>query len=475
MNKTKIVATIGPSTNTYDKIKNLILNGMNVARINMCFADYEYCKNIKDTIEKLNQELGTNVAIMMNLRGPEVRCGKFNNGETFFRKNDKVKIYMEDVLGDSTKFSVNYADLIKDVYHNTVIKIRNGNVSLMVIDKNTDSDGNYLLCEVINEGIVRDNQTIIIPGIRLNLPFLSNKDKNDIMFAHKLDFDFIGLEYVENINDIKEVNDILLELKNSHINIICKVESNEGIKNIDSIIKKCDGIIIDRGSIGAYNSIENVPKIQKDIISKCHENGIVSIIATELLSSMESSSVPSRAEINDIANSVLDGTDAVMLCGETTLGRYPIESLAMLMKILNAAEADIDHDIFMKKAIETESTDVTGIISHSVVDAAHRLKCKCIVAPTMSGYTARKMSRYRPSCPIVAITPNIKTTKSLQLYYGVKTILIENFNSLDKIFDISKSLVEELFNLNTGDKFVITGGYPFKDIKYTNFMRVDEI
>ncbi|MBQ9318951.1 MAG: pyruvate kinase [Bacilli bacterium] len=475
MNKTKVIATIGPSTNTVDKIKNLILGGMNVARINMCYADYDYCKNICDIIANLNNELGTSVAIMLNLKGPEIRTGKFQNGETFLRLDDKVKIYMEDIIGDSTKFCVSYPDLIKDVYHNTVIKIRNGNVALMVIDKNTDELGNYLLCQVTSEGLIRDNQTVIIPGIKLNLPFLSNKDRNDIMIAHKLGVDFIALECVNSSEDIEEVNDVLLGLKNSHINIICKVESTEGIKNIDKIIKKADGIIIDRGSIGTYSEIENVPKIQKEIINKCHEAGIVSVIATELLSSMESSSIPTRAEINDIANSVLDGTDAVMLCGETTIGRYPIESLIMLIKILNAAENDINHDDFMKKAIETESTDVTGIISHSVVDAAHRLKCSCIVAPTMSGYTARKMSRYRPACPIIAITPNAETTKSLQLHYGVKAILIENFDNLDKIFEISKALVEQLLSLKSGDKFVITGGYPFKDIKYTNFMRVDEI
>ena len=475
MNKTKVVATIGPSTNTYDKIKNLILGGMNVARINMCYADYDYCKNICDTINTLNKELGTNVAVMFNLKGPEVRCGKFNNGETFLRLGDKVKIYMEEITGDSTKFSVSYPELIKDVYHNTVINIKNGNVSLMVIDKNTDSLGNFLLCEVTNEGIVRDNQTMIIPGIKLNIPYLSRKDKNDIILADKLDADFIALECVDSEENIQEVNDVLLELKNDHINIICKVESTTGIKNIDKIIKHADGIIIDRGSIGTYSNMMDVPKIQKEIISKCHEAGIVSIIATELLSSMESCSIPTRAEINDIANSVLDGTDAVMLCGETTIGRYPIESLIMLIKILKAAEADINHEEFMNKAVETESTDVTGIISHSVVDAAHRLKCQCIVAPTMSGYTARKMSRYRPSCPVVALTPNYKVTKSLQLHYGIKAILIENFNSLDKIFETSKVIVSELLNLQKGDKFVITGGYPFKDIKYTNFMRVDEI
>ena len=475
MNKTKVIATIGPSTNTYDKIKSLILGGMNVARINMCFADYEYCTNVKNIIDNLNEELGTSCALMLNLEGPEVRCRNFFDGEAFFRLGDKVKIYMEDVLGNSNKFSVNYSDLIKDVYHNTIIKLRNGNVELMVIDKNTDSEGNFLLCEVKTEGVVRDNQTIIIPDIKLNLPFLSHKDRNDIIFANKLDVDFIGLEYVNSEEDVMEVNDILLNLKNSHISIICKVESSEGIKNIDKIVKVADGIIIDRGSIGAYNGLEFVPRIQKDIINKCHEFGIVSIIATELLSSMESTNTPTRSEINDIANSVLDGTDAVMLCGETTIGRFPIESLNMLIKILCAAEEDINHEDFIKKAILSESTDVTGIISHSVVDAALRLNCKCIVAPTMSGYTARKMSRYRPSCPVVAITPNVKTTKSLQLYYGITAVLIDNFDSLDKIFEISKMMVLRLLEMQSGDKFVITGGYPFKDIKYTNFMRIDEI
>ena len=253
------------------------------------------------------------------------------------------------------------------------------------------------------------------------------------------------------------------------------MESEEGINNLDKIIKVADGIIIDRGSISTYMDMEMVPKIQKEMINKCHQAGIVSVIATELLSSMENTSTATRSEINDIANSILDGTDAVMLCGDATICKYPIESLNMLVKILHAAENDINYQEFLSKAIDTESNDVTGIIAHSVVDAAMRLNCKCIVAPTMSGYTARKMSRYRSKCPIVALTPNDKTTKSLQLHFGIYSVLIADFNTLDKIFEISKVLVEQLLDLKKGDKFVITGGYPFKDIKYTNFMRVDEI
>lgn len=475
MNKTKIVATLGPATKSYDKIRDLILGGMNVARINMSHASYDFCTEVANTINKLNKELRTSVALMLDLKGPEIRIGKFYNGEAFFRKGDKVKIYMDDVTGDSTKFSINYPDLIKDVYHNTLIKIKNGRIVLMVIDKSTDGDGNFLLCEVIEEGLVKDNQTVIVPGIRLNIPYLSIKDKNDIMFAHKLNADFISLEYVCSKDDVKKVNDILVELKNDHIGIISKVESSEGIENIDEIIKVSDGIIIDRGSIGTYTEIERVPKIQKNIIEKCHKSGVVSIVATELLSSMESSSIPTRSEISDIANAVLDGVDAVMLCGETTVGRYPIESLNMLVKTLRAAELDIDSELFLNKAVETETNDMTGIIAHSVVDAATRLNCKCIVAPTMSGYTARKMSRYRANCPVIAISPNIKTVKSLQLHFGIFAVLIAEFNSLDKIFDISKQIAVQMLDLNKGDKYVITGGYPYKDIKYTNFMKVDEV
>lgn len=475
MNKTKIVATIGPSTKSYDKIRDLILGGMNVARINMSHADYDFCKEVSDSINKLNKELNISVAIMLDLKGPEIRVGKFYNGEAFLRKGDKVRVYMDNLIGDSTKFSINYPDLIKDIYHNALIKIKNGRIVLMVIDKSTDIDGNYLLCEVIEEGLVKDNQTVIVPDIRLNIPYVSMKDRNDIMFAHKLNVDFISLEYVCSKDDVKKVNDILVELKNDHIGIISKVESQEGIKNIDEIIKVSDGIIIDRGSIGTYTEMEKVPKIQKNIIDKCHAEGIVSIVSTELLSSMESSNIPTRSEISDIANAVLDGTDAVMLCGETTIGRYPIESLNILVKTLRASELDINHDMFLKKAILTESNDMTGIIAHSVVDVATRLNCKCIVAPTMSGYTARKMSRYRAKCPVIAISPNIKTIKSLQLYFGIFAVLIDEFNTLDKIFDISKAIATQMLDLNTGDKYVITGGYPYKDIKYTNFMKIDEI
>lgn len=475
MNKTKVVATIGPSTKSYDKLRDLILGGMNVARINMSHADYDFCKEVKISIDKLNKELKTSVAMMLDLKGPEIRIGKFYNGETFFRKGDKVRIYMDSIIGDSTKFSVNYPDLIKDVYHNTLIKIQNGRIVLMVIDKSTDAEGNYLLCEVIEEGVVKDNQTVVIPDIRLNIPYVSMKDRSDIEFAHKLNVDFISLEYVCSKEDVKKVNDILLELKNDHIAIISKVESLEGIKNIDEIIEVSDGIIIDRGSIGAYQPVERVPKIQKDIIEKCHLSGVVSIVSTELLSSMESSNIPTRSEISDIANSVLDGTDAVMLCGETTIGKYPIESLNMLIKTLRASELDINYEMFLNKAVKTESNDMTGIIAHSVVDVATRLNCKCIVAPTMSGYTARKISRYRANCPVIAISPNSKTIKSLQLHFGIFAVLIDEFNTLDKILDISKNIATQMLSLNSGDKYVITGGYPFKDIKYTNFMKIDEI
>lgn len=471
MNKTKIIATIGPASSDEETLKSLIADGMDVVRLNLTHASYDFCTNVIDKIHKLNEELKTNVSIMLDTEGPNVRVGKFVGGKAFLTKGDYIRIYMEDLVGDSTKFSVNHKGLLNDVKYNSILKLDDGMIELRVAEKGT----NYLLCEVLKEGVLEDNKGLNAPGIKLSMPFLSSKDRNDILYANQMKVDYLALSFVSSAEDVLTVNDILIDLNNDHIGIIAKVENERAVEEIDEIIKVSEGIMIARGDLGVEVPMERVPGIQKSIISKCHNMGKVSIVATELLATMETNTRPTRAEVSDVANAVLDGADAVMLSGETTVGKFPIETLSIMEKIIESAEEDINYLELLDKAMRTEKQDITGMIAYSVAECADRLKCKAIIAPTISGYTARKMSRFRPSCPIIAVSPDINTVKSLNLHFGVTPVLIEDLSSFDKIIKRSKEITKSLMDTTEGDKIIVTGGYPFKEVKHTNFMKIEEL
>lgn len=471
MNKTKIIATIGPASSDEETLRSLIANGMDVIRLNLTHASYDFCTNVIDKIHKLNEELKTNVSIMLDTEGPNVRVGKFVGGKAFLAKGDYIRIYMEELVGDSTKFSVNYKGLLNDVKYNSILKLDDGMIELQVVEKGT----NYLLCEVLKEGVLEDNKGLNAPGTKLSMPFLSSKDKNDILYANQMKVDFLALSFVSSAEDVLSVNDILIDLNNDHIGIIAKIENERAVEEIDDIIKVSDGIMIARGDLGVEVPMERVPGIQKSIISKCHNMGKVSIVATELLATMEKNTRPTRAEVSDVANAVLDGADAVMLSGETTVGKFPIETLSIMEKIIESAEEDINYLELLDKAMRTEKQDITGMIAYSVAECADRLKCKAIIAPTISGYTARKMSRFRPSCPIIAVSPDMNTVKSLNLHFGVTPVLIEDLSSFDKIIKRSKEITKTLMDTVEGDKIIVTGGYPFKEVKHTNFMKIEEL
>lgn len=471
MNKTKIIATIGPASSDKDVIRNLIKNGMDVARLNMSHSSYEFCEDIVKKIDELNKELGTNVSVMVDTKGPEIRVGSFQGGEATFEEGTKIRIYMDDTLGDNTKFSVDYPNLINEIKYNTVIRIDDGKLELEVIDKGED----YLLCEVMNSATIISNRRFNVPGLRLKRPFLTPKDRDDIAFASKIGVDFIALSFVSSSEDILTINDLLIELDNDHLGIIAKIENEAALDDIDEIIRISDGVIVARGDLGVELPMERLPGIQKNIIAKCHNAGKVSIVATELLSSMENEVRPTRAEVSDVANAVIDSVDGVILSGETTIGKYPVETVAMMEKIIASAEMDINYLELLDKAVRTEKQDITGLIAYSVTDCANRLRSCAIVTPTMSGYTARKMSRFRPNCPIIAVSPNINTVKSLSLHFGVRAVLIDDLNSLDKIIKQSLDITKRLLRTEPGDKVIITGGYPFKNVKHTNFMQIEEL
>lgn len=471
MNKTKIIVTVGPATANKEMLKSLIINGADVVRLNMSHASFDFCSSVINTINEINKEMHTYTGVMIDTKGPLVRVGKIIDTRAYLKKDDKIRIYMNPILGDETKFSVDYSDLIKDVEINDIIKINDGTVEVKILEKGHD----YLLCQVLKEGYINENTSLNIPNVRLNREFLSSFDKETIKYASKMNVDFISLSFVSSYDDVLEVNDMLIDMKDEHMQIISKIENNSAVNDIDRIIKASDGIMIDRGDLGVEIPMERIPGIQKKIISKCHNTGTISIVATELLSSMVNHERPTRAEVSDIANAVLDGTDAVMLCGETTIGKYPLETLKMMEKIIKAAEKDINYEYMIDQAIKTEEIDTTGSLAYSVSSCAEKLNCKAIFAPTMSGYTAKKMSRFRPSCPIIAISPNIDTVKALSLNFGIYPILINDFNTLDAIIEKSKKIAVEFLLLRPNDKIIITGGYPFKKVKHTNFMKIEEI
>ncbi|MDD4608396.1 MAG: pyruvate kinase, partial [Bacilli bacterium] len=369
MNKTKIIATIGPSSSDIEVLRDLILNGMDVARINLSHANYAFCEDIISKINELNSELNTHVAIMFDTKGPDIRVGKFFGGEAYLKTGDKIRIYMDRVVGDQTKFSVSYPDLINDVKYDSIIKLDSGLIELKVLDKGK----NYLMCEVLSGGIIRDGRGLNVPSIRLNRPFLSKKDIEDIKFANKMGIDFLALSFVSTAENILEVNDLLIELGNDHIGIIAKIENEIAVQEIDEIINMCEGVMIARGDLGVEIPMERIPGIQKKIINKCLMTGKISIVATELMASMEHQIRPTRAEVSDVANAVLDGADSVMLSGETTIGKYPVESLAMMEKIISSAEIDIDYMGLLEHAVKTEKQDITGILAYNVAESANRL------------------------------------------------------------------------------------------------------
>ena len=470
MNKTNIIVTIGPASNTKELIKEFILNGASVFRINLNYSDHSFCTDVINKIRDVDKELGTVSAIMFDTVGPDIKTGTFSGGSAIFSEGTKIRIYNNTLVGDETKIFIDYYDLIDGVMNGTIIKLNNGRVVLEVIDNGTD----YLLCEVITGGEVVDYSSVHF-DCDIKLPFLSNKDKEDIIFADSMGVDYLALSLVSGPEDVLDVNDMLIELGNDHMSIISKIERESAVNQIDDIIRVSDGIMLTRGDLGVDIPIERIPGIQKMVINKCHYSNKISIIATEVMSSMSDSLIPTRAEVSDIANAVIDGCDAIMLSQETMNGHYPMEALLTMKKIIVASEADIDYVELIGRAIRSDDHDITGGLAYSVADLAVRLDCKAIIAPTITGYTAKKMSRFRPSCPIIALSPDVNTVKSLKLYFGVYPILIKELKSLDDIILKSREVALQYLDLNEGDKIVVTGGYPFSKTKHTNFIKVEEI
>lgn len=470
MEKTKLIATISSNPNEERQIDEFIKNGIDVIRLNSSYTSHEDCVRLLKIINEKNEKYDAHVATMIDLEGPCIRTGEFIGGRAMLNTGDKIRIYMKKIRGTMASFSVNYPELIDDLKYKTTIKLSKGNVIIEVIEKGLD----YALCEVIKGGVVNSFSKMYLPEIKINKTFLSEKDKQDIIFAHNNNIDYITASAISSQEDVLDINDMLIELRDEHLALIAKIENKRAYDDLDNIISVSDGIILDRGDIGIELPVEQIPSIQSKVINKCYNAGKLSIITAEFGSYMTKKVVPNRAEVSDMATLVSEAVDSIMLTSETTVGSHPIETVKTLREIIKASEDSINYAAFFRKSLKDEKQSITATISSSVVLGANELGCKAILVATNLGKTARRISKLKPPCPIIAAAETEAAVKSLQMYFGVVPIVAKGEN-LEEITENAKEKMIKLLNLQKGDKIIVTGGYPFRKVKHTNFMEIIEI
>lgn len=467
MKKTKIICSIGPACNNFDTMEQLVLNGMNCARINLSHASEEDCLNTIEVVREARRRTGMPVAIMYDTKGPEFRTLEITDEKIEMSEGDTIKMQKGNFSGSKEAFCVNHPEAIDVIEVGNHVLIDNALLDLEVIEKEQD----YVLLKAINNGEIASHKTINVPGVDLNLPFVSDVDRHDILFAAEHSCDYLALSFVNTADDVRQVRSIVEE-SDGDARLIAKIESRTGINNIDEIIEVCDGVMIARGDLGAEIPIEELPIIQKNIIKKCRENGKFAIVATEMLASMYDNPRPTRAEVSDVANAVLDGTDCVMLSGETTVGKYPVQAVKIMSRICEYTESTID---YTKHAEYKRQIDVSDTIAKLAVDAVEYDDIKLIVTATMTGFTARKVSNLRPNCTILACCPSSHVAEKVALNFGVKPIVTEIFDSTDEMIEYAKNKAKEAFKLSEGDLIIFTGGFPLGKTRSTNFIKIVEI
>ncbi|EOL43301.1 pyruvate kinase [Enterococcus caccae] len=472
MKKTKIVCTIGPASETVDMLVNLMNAGMNVCRLNFSHGDFEEHGNRIKNIREAAKITGKRVAILLDTKGPEIRTNEMENGAITLRTGDSVRLSMTEVLGTNEKFSITYPELINDVNVGSHILLDDGLIDLEVTD--IDRAANEIVTLVKNEGVLKNKKGVNVPGVSVNLPGITDKDAADIRFGIEQGVDFIAASFVRRATDVLEITKILEEENATHIQIIPKIENQEGIDNIDEILKVSDGLMVARGDMGVEIPTEDVPVVQKDLIKKCNALGKPVITATQMLDSMQRNPRPTRAEANDVANAIYDGTDAVMLSGETAAGDYPLEAVQTMARIaVRTEEALINQDSFALKLYS--KTDMAEAIGQSVGHTARNLGIQTIVAATESGHTARMISKYRPKSHIVAITFTEQKARSLSLSWGVYATVADKPASTDEMFNLATHISQEEGFASEGDLIIITAGVPVGEKGTTNLMKIQMI
>ncbi len=461
--KTKIVCTLGPASENEETLRELIKNGLNVCRLNFSHGSHEEHKGRMDLVKKLREELNMPTAILLDTKGPEIRTGKFDVPEVFLEEGQTFTITMKDVIGDKERCTVSYKGLANDVKPGDTILIDDGLVGLTVKEVNNDD----IVCEVQNSGIVKNHKGVNVPGVKVNLPAITEKDRSDIEFGIEQGIDFIAASFVRKVSDVLAIREILEENNADHIKIISKIENQEGVENLDEIIEVSDGIMVARGDLGVEIPTEEIPVVQKLMIKKCNEAGKPVITATQMLDSMIRNPRPTRAEVTDVANAIYDGTDAIMLSGETAAGKYPVEAVKTMATIAKRAEETMRN----RRDKINKSKNVTDAISYATCTTAMDLEAKAILSSTASGHTARMVSKFRPDCPIVATTSNESVRRQLALTWGVLPLMREKSANIDQVIVNSIEAAKTSNYVSKDDVVVITAGGG----ETTNLIKVETV
>ncbi len=466
MKKTKIVCSIGPASNQADVMEKMVLAGMNVARLNFTHATDEERTLFCNSVREVRRRTGMNVAILWDTKGPEFRSGMMENDGIDLIPGKNIRIVKDSVLGTAERFSVNHPEALDDLNAGDLFLLENAKMKLEVLSREEDG----ITCKIIDGGRLGNRKSLSVPGVNLNIPFVSELDRQDIKYSCENGGEFLALSFVSTPENVLEVKEILKEYKREDLQIICKIENQLGVDNLEEILKVSDGVMVARGDLGAEIPSEMLPIVQKQMIQTARRMGKICIVATEMLETMMENMRPKRAETSDIANAVLDGTDAVMLSGETTVGKHPIETVSAMAKICETTEKYAEFDYTSKN---TKLYDKTAAIANNVVETSNRLDVKVVCAATMSGLTARVISNLKPNAPILALVPDEKTGRRLAFNWGVYPVVVSELASTDEVLERSIDKAKEFIDLNKGDLIITTGGFP-KNSR-TNFMRIDEI
>jgi pyruvate kinase len=471
MRKTKIVCTIGPSSESLDNTKKLIMAGMNVARLNFSHGDFEEHGNRIINIRKACEELNKTVAILLDTKGPEIRLGKLAEEPIELVQDDYIVLTTEEILGDRNRVPITYTNLPSDVKIGSTILIDDGLIGLTVVD----IQGTEIKCKIVNSGQIKSKKGVNVPGVHISLPGITEKDANDIVFGIQQGVDFIAASFVRKATDVLEIRELLERHGAKHIQIISKIENQQGVDNLDEILEVSDGLMVARGDLGVEIPAEEVPLVQKQMIEKCNRVGKPVITATQMLDSMQRNPRPTRAEASDVANAIFDGTDAIMLSGETAAGKYPVESVLTMSRIAERAESALEYrEIFTKQANAQQST-VTEAISQAVANSALDLEAKAIITSTESGFTARMVSKYRPKAPIIAVTPIDQVMRRLALVWGVIPVKGKAAETTDEMFDIAVQGGVDTGLVRLGDTVIITAGVPVGRSGSTNLIKIHTV
>ena len=466
--KTKIVCTLGPAVDDENILRQMILEGMNIARFNMSHGSHEEHGERLAMLKRLREDLNIPVAALLDTKGPEIRLGDFEQKQVVLKQGQLFTLTTSEILGNKESAYITYSGLPYDVTPGNRILIDDGLVEMEV----ESVVGEEIRCLVKNTGVISARKGVNVPGAALSLPFINEKDYNDLRFAVEQGFDFVAASFTRTYEDMRELKHILKELGGEKIKVIAKIENSQGVENLDEILSIADGVMVARGDMGVEIPLEEVPVIQKEIIKKVYGVGKQVITATQMLDSMMQYPRPTRAEANDVANAVYDGTSAIMLSGETASGKYPLECVRTMVRIAGRTEQDIDYrKRFLQNKLPTLGS-ITNAISKATVNAAMELDAKAIVTVTESGRTAYMISRYRPFCPVIACTSKEQTYRQLSLSWGIIPLLIEEKEALDELFEEAIKAVEKASYASEGDVIVLTAGVPIGTSGTTNLLKV---